>query len=341
MNELQQAIAALAAEDSDRDYIVISHPIDRSLHIKLSRLLESRPRKEACTVFLTTWGGDPNGGYRAARCLRHNYKRVRLAVPSYCKSAGTLIAIAANELGIGDLGELGPLDIQVRKGSELQENSSGLDIMQALQAVTHHTQDAFHRLMMGTRNLGLSTKLCAEFAATVASGIAQPLIAQIDPIRLGEMQRATRVAFEYGQRLNAYASNLRDGALGRLISEYPAHGFVIDRKEATELFQKVTHLTPAEKVFCATTWNLLERQQTDFDPAWIELPPAAQAEAQNEHADPNGLLPREAANAEPAPDGEQPEGADADQRGGEDPAGADGPGIQVRPIGRRRRRAAA
>lgn len=335
MNELENAITALATEDRDRDYIVISHPIDRALHTKLSRLLEQRERKQAVTVFLTTWGGDPNGGYRAARCLRHNYKFVRLAVPSYCKSAGTLIAIAANELGIGDLGELGPLDIQVRKGSELQENSSGLDIMQALQAVTIHTQDAFHRLMVGTRSMGLSTKLCAEFAATVAAGIAEPLIAQIDPIRLGEMQRATRVAFEYGQRLNAYSSNLRDGALARLISEYPAHGFVIDRKEATELFQKVTHLRPAEKQFCAVLWHILERQQSELDPFWIELPelPVATPEAQNEHAD--GLHPLEAANTDLLPDIAGAEGS-KEQRSGEDPAKADGRSVPVRQIGGRR-----
>lgn len=328
-----RAIRGLQEERPDNDFLLISHPINRSLHLKLSRLISAHKKNENCTVFLTTWGGDPNGGYRAARCLRHHYKRVRLAVPSYCKSAGTLIAIAADELGIGDLGELGPLDIQVRKASELQEVSSGLDIMQAMQAVTHHTQDAFHRLLVATRNLGLSTKLCAEFAATVASGIASPLIGQIDPIRLGEMQRATRVAYEYGQRLNVHSGNLRPEALGRLIGEYPAHGFVIDRKEAAELFVQVGHLTEAERTFCDAFWALVEQQRDDLDPTYIQLP-SNNARDSDEHA--NGPLAQDETANNGA--GEITGGGGSDeQRDQPNPAGAGRSSVPIRAVSGRRR----
>lgn len=80
------------------DIIVISRPIDRPLHYDLSRCLQERQVHSACTLYLTTRGGDPDGGYRIGRCLRHHYEHVRLVVPSFCKSAGTLIAIAADEL---------------------------------------------------------------------------------------------------------------------------------------------------------------------------------------------------------------------------------------------------
>ncbi len=267
---LDDAVAGLYAADPNRDYIVVSHAVSRQLHYKLSSLIASKQRNKACTLFLTTYGGDPNGGYRIGRCLRHHYtQNIRLVVPSFCKSAGTLVAIAADELGIGDFGELGPLDIQVRKASELEESSSGLDIMQALQAVTLHTQVTFHRMLMESRGLGLSTKLCSEFAGQVVSGIAAPLFSQIDPIRLGEMQRAMRVAFEYGSRLDKYGQNLKDGALVRLINNYPAHGFVIDRKEASELFERVSHLTDAEKMFCNAVWESVG-SQTDIDPVMVE-----------------------------------------------------------------------
>lgn len=278
-----QAVEGLLQAQPDRDFLIISHPINRALHYKLTGLLQQKQKHKACTLFLTTGGGDPNGGYRAARCLRHYYKHVRLVVPSFCKSAGTLIAIAADELAIGDLGELGPLDIQVRKGSELQERSSGLDIMQAVQAVTVQTQDAFHRIMVGTRNLGLSTRLCAEFAASVAAGISAPLMNQIDPIRLGEMQRATRVALEYGQRLNSYANNLKEDALEALISAYPSHGFVIDRKEAAELFQRVSPLLESEQNFCNAFWDVVAIEHNDYDPIIVE--PPSQTKMDNKHDD--------------------------------------------------------
>ncbi|HEL3791281.1 TPA: hypothetical protein UMT86_000907 [Stenotrophomonas maltophilia] len=255
-----EAIDALLDANADRDVIVINHRVSRDLHYKLSRVLQNSAASKNCTVFLTTRGGDPNGGYRVARCLRNHYEHVRLVVPSRCKSAGTLIAIAANEVVIGDLGELGPLDIQVKKGSELEENSSGLDIQQALQAVTKHAQDAFYRLMLSTREFGLSTRLCAEFAATVTSGIVHPLMSQIDPLRVGEMQRATRVALEYGERLNAHSSNLKHNALERLIGAYPAHGFVIDRKEASELFKEVGKPSKEEGDLIDAFWDLLSAE---------------------------------------------------------------------------------
>lgn len=154
MAKADDVIARLVG-DGSRDILLLNSGINRDLYSKLSDLLESEQNSEYCTVFLTTNGGDPNAAYRIARALRHHYSHVRLVVPSYCKSAGTLIAISADEIAIGGRGELGPLDIQVRKGSELLENSSGLDIMQALQAVTSHTQDAFHRLLLATRNFGV------------------------------------------------------------------------------------------------------------------------------------------------------------------------------------------
>ncbi|WP_414488427.1 SDH family Clp fold serine proteinase [Stenotrophomonas maltophilia] len=279
-----EAVRALLEANADRDVIVINHRVSRDLHFKLSRTLQANAVNESCTVFLTTRGGDPNGGYRVARCLRHYYKHVRLVVPSRCKSAGTLIAIAANEVAIGDLGELGPLDIQVKKGSELEENSSGLDIQQALQAVTTHAQDAFYRLMLSTREFGLSTKLCAEFAATVTSGIVHPLMSQIDPLRVGEMQRATRVALEYGERLNTYARNLKQNALERLIGAYPAHGFVIDRKEAGELFTKVGHPTKEEQDLTDAFWEFISGEEFS-EVIFLKIPLPAD---RDEHGDANG-----------------------------------------------------
>jgi hypothetical protein len=320
-----EALAAWHKSAGERDLLIISHAISRELHLLVSRILSARKRSEACTVILTTSGGDPNGGYRVARALRHYYKHVRLVVPSYCKSAGTLVAIAADELAIGDLGELGPLDIQVRKGSELSERSSGLDIMQALQAVTHYTQDAFHRVMIGTRGFGLSTKLCADFAATVASGIATPLIGQIDPIQLGEMQRATRVALEYGQRLDAHSKNLKAGALERLISDYPAHGFVIDRKEANELFNRVHHMTAEEMALCECVWALVE-DQCDVEPIFVEFP-AEEPGKNYEDAEGRGDEQHGANEVEPAIEGVEGGGGGV---AGEGAAAADGQGVLLR-----------
>lgn len=308
--EFKNALRGLRDADPDRDYIVITNLITRELHSQLSQQLELHARKKAATVFLTTYGGDPDGGYRIARCLRHFYKdKLRIVVPSMCKSAGTLIAIAGDEIAIGDLGELGPLDIQVWKGSELQERSSGLDITEALGFVSQQVKQEYHNMLTEAKRLGLSTKLAAEMAAQVSGSIAAPLLGQIDPLRIGELQRATRIAADYGNRLNEYSRNLKDGALQRLIHGYPSHSFVIDRKEAKTLFHRVQPLNDAEQTLAVTVWQAVGDQHT--------LPPEvldfsildAQEQEQGPHDDPQGEDAGREAEAPAAPAGDRGVGA--------------------------------
>lgn len=305
MEELAQAIRGLRTESPDRDFFVISHPITKPLYYSVSEQLEARASANTkLTLFLTTGGGDPDAGFRIARAFRHHYREhLRVAVPSWCKSAGTLVAIAANDLAIGDFGELGPLDIQVHKGTELQERSSGLDIISAIGAVTAHAKMTFHEMLKETRGMGLATKLSAEFAAQVSSAVAGPLFAQIDPMRLGELQRAMDIAFQYGDRLNAYGDNLKEGALSTLIREYPSHGFVIDRKEAKERFHRVFPLTDVEKQFVKAFWGLLQfpREVACFLPEPPQIDESGTTQGENEQdAEQQGL-------------GSQPQGADGEQ----------------------------
>ncbi len=258
-SELTTAIEALHEKHPERDFLLISASISRQLHQSLSILIAKDKQHPNCTVFLTTRGGDPDGAYRIARCLQHHYQHIRLVVPSHCKSAGTLIAIGAHELAIGDLGELGPLDIQVWKPSELQERGSALDIIQALETAQKHTREAFQATLMDIRHSGrLSTKLAASFASKLAAAIAAPLYSHIDPIRLGEMQRAMRIAYEYGLRLDQASQSLRPNALFNLTTTYPSHSFVIDRKEAGELFKHVHHLNHEETTICGIFTALLD-----------------------------------------------------------------------------------
>ncbi len=254
-------ISKEADKESARDVLIISDRISRDLHKRLSDELADSALSQRALVFLTTNGGDPHAGYRIARCLRHHYRDVRIVVSGPCKSAGTLITICADSLAIGDLGELGPLDIQLTKASELYERSSGLDIIQALESSLNHAQQAFRRTLLDVK-LGarLSTRLAGEFASSIATGLAQPLYNQIDPIRLGEMQRAMRIAHEYGARLNRYKKNLKDDALDRLIAKYPSHEFVIDRKEASELFKRVECLSEYEQQIAQIFDDVLEEE---------------------------------------------------------------------------------
>ena len=254
----------------DPDYILINRDIDRSLYENITEDIRKRNidkvTKKKCIVFLTTYGGDPHAAYRVGRCLRHTYKYVRVVIPSICKSAGTLLAICGNELAVGDMGELGPLDIQVRKADELSERSSGLDILNSFSIIQSHSIRVFVSVLQELRyGAGLSTRLASSLAVKMAIGASRPLYEQIDPIRAAEMNRAVRISVEYGRRLNEHSKNLQNGALERLTTGYPDHGFVIDRKEAKALFNKVDKLSKEEMFICDKYGDCVFDVMTDDD----------------------------------------------------------------------------
>lgn len=246
------ALAAFAADDTD----VYSYcgSIEKAGYDSLCDLLEDNKAKQRKKVLLIlcTGGGNPNSGYRMARALLHHYgaDNFRMAVPAECKSAGTLVGIGAHTLVVFDRGELGPLDVQFQKQDEMFQQSSGLDILRGMTYLKTDALSAFNDYLFDINaSSGLSTKVASEIASKLVMGIYEPMYAQIDPIRLGEMNAALQIAHEYGTRLTEKSKNLKTGALAKLINSYPNHGFVIDRAEARTLFERVDSPNPQEGVF--------------------------------------------------------------------------------------------
>lgn len=191
-------------------------------------------------LVLATPGGDPHAGFRIARALQHHYDSFDALIPRYCKSAGTLILVGAKRLFLADTSELGPLDIQVKKSDEVVGRNSGLDILQAVTYLRAQAMEGFRSYLHElTQEVRLSTKVASDIASNLTTGIFEPIFEQIDPMKLAEMQRAMEIAFAYGERLNVRSGNLRGGGLDRLVTQYPSHEFVIDRREAKEIFIKV------------------------------------------------------------------------------------------------------
>lgn len=231
------------------DIFVYIGEINREGYSHLSqKIAELKNRKEKALICMATLGGDPDAGYRIGRCLQHYYpKQVSLFAPSLCKSSGTLTAIAANNLIIGNQGELGPLDIQLRKADEIGEQSSGLDIFKAINFLEDRVVEQFAQYLGAIRfGSGVSTKLSADIAAKLVQSVIEPIASQIDPIKIGEHQRAIGIAQKYGELLNEMTNSLKERGLGTLIAGYPSHGFVIDRKEAEKLFNTVSK--PCDKL---------------------------------------------------------------------------------------------
>lgn len=205
-----------------------------------SRIAEGKKADKVCLILITP-GGNADAAFRIARALRHYYRFLDIFIPNICKSAGTLICIAANRLIFGDRGELGPLDIQIFKPDELSEVMSGLDIFQSLTALQNQMLESFRSCLRDIyRRTPLRTKQAAELAKELAKEFISPIVAKIDPVTLGEHQRKLQIASDYGERLNEMSQSMKPDALRMLVGGYPDHEFVIDRKEARErLFKNV------------------------------------------------------------------------------------------------------
>ena len=235
-----------ALEKYPDDVFLYYGKISREGFHRLSSAIESRiekkeKAKKACLILITP-GGDADAAFRIARALRHYYRSLDIFIPDICKSAGTLICIAANRLIFGDRGEIGPLDVQISKPDEFFERMSGLNLIQALDDLRDQMLESFRESFMdicgGAR---LRTRQAAELAKELAKEFISPIVAKIDPVTLGEHQRALRIAHEYGLRLNEMCGSLKtEDALISLVRDYPDHRFVIDRREAREqLFKNV------------------------------------------------------------------------------------------------------
>lgn len=237
---------------SNIDCVIYVGSVSMAGYYDIAEQLEQRADKSATQTYFIpiTTGGDPNAAYRIGRALGHHYPDgVKIGIPSMCKSAGTLMCVAGSELIIADRGELGPLDIQISNKEELLESSSGLDIMQAVTALQNTMNSAFTSYLYDLKfNVRLGTRIASQIASKMAIGLVKPIACQIDPIKLGEHSRAMHIAIAYGERLNKKFKNTTKENIDKLLVSYPVHGFVIDRKEASELFNRVRSPSSEESI---------------------------------------------------------------------------------------------
>ena len=238
---IQTACRAIA-DTLSADVLIFNGQTNRARADKLVTLVQGRKRRKYVLLVLVTSGGTAESAYRIARCLQGAYEHFTVLVPGWCKSAGTLCVLGANEIVMADCAELGPLDVQLAKRDELGETSSGLVLIEALGALKRQAFELYEEYMLQIKQHSgglVSFKVATEIATRMAIGLSEPLLRQIDPIQVGETARSMAIAHAYGERLQVKSKNFDASALELLIEGYPEHGFVIDRREAAEIFRRV------------------------------------------------------------------------------------------------------
>jgi hypothetical protein len=221
------------------DVVTYAGPITIEGYERLSALLRERRSNDKVLLVLETPGGDPHAAFRIARALGFHYERVEAFVPRYCKSAGTLIVLGASVLHMDDLAELGPLDMQVPRVNEAARHGSALEFGGALDLLWTRQLLSHAESMREIVGQGLSPDGAAMAATSLVGSAFQPILKQINPMKLAAMSRAMTIAIAYGERLAAKGGNIASTSVWDLVYGYPSHAFVIDRKEAQRLFLDV------------------------------------------------------------------------------------------------------
>ena len=164
-------------------------------------------RKKDVVLFLLSPGGSGEPAYQISKlCKAFAHKKFTVGVPRQAKSAATLLAIGADEIHMGPLGQLGPIDSQIG-GLPALGVSQALKTIASVAALYPKSAEMFARYL--------------RLALTVE--------------QIGYCDRISESAVQYAERLLSTKPSLipKAAAIAReLVHEYKDHGFVIDLAEA-------------------------------------------------------------------------------------------------------------
>lgn len=234
------------ANSLDADIFLFNGPLYDGTDELMRRIRAISQKRTNIALILTTDGGDPDAAYRLARFLKRKYTQLILYVFGFCKSAGTLLALAANRIVMSDFGELGPLDPQLPKEDEFHYNMESAVIpLYALSTINREACNTFqYCLDRLTANFsGISYKTAENLALSITTNVYSAIADKLEPMRLGENERSARVCQHYAQRLN---SEVSEEALKNLVYNYPEHKTVIDYEEAQRMLHPICVAEPNE-----------------------------------------------------------------------------------------------
>lgn len=185
-------------------------------------------------------GGDPNAAYVIARDLRRRFSTVTAFVPLYAKSGATLICLAAQELVLGDFGELGPIDVQVQEKQlgDAPVYKSSLERFKALEQLQRYSLETFNLVAQVALRAKMRLSDAYHVAIELTGSLMGPLYSQIEPDKIAQSARYLEIADQYAERIiTRYRPDIvdRKAVLRKLSRSYPTHDFVLDVEELVDI----------------------------------------------------------------------------------------------------------
>jgi hypothetical protein len=209
---------------------------------------------EQLDLLLITRGGNTLTPLRLVSLLREYSKRICVLVPYMAHSAGTLIALGADEVVMGAMGELGPVDPSV---------ANHFNPIQATEDIQGTTPKPRPRIPISVEDVTSYLSFAQSHAHLDAAGMASAystLTANVHPLALGNILRNHNLIRHLARRLlsmhmEAGETERIDAIVKTLTEELYSHSYLITRDEAPKLGLKV--VAPSVDVE-ESMWNLFK-----------------------------------------------------------------------------------
>lgn len=197
-------------------------------------------------LIIQSSGGDIHAAYLIMSMLREHMEgegELVACVPSRAQSAATLLCLGADEILLGELGSLGPLDAQIRKGvteAGTPNYISALHLLKALSRLQQFSLESFTAMADKLDAHQASRDDQIKYGIKYSHAVTYPLFEHIDSGEVGYWDQMLQTGEEYGRRLLERGHLVKDedieidrgdhikSIVHKLVYEYPSHELVID-----------------------------------------------------------------------------------------------------------------
>lgn len=206
-------------------------------------------------LLLFTTGGDTLAAFGLARLLREFAKWVGVLVPDRCLSAGTLVALGANQIYMTRAGTLSPIDPSVTTQLNPQAEGPFQGIRQLL-PVSVESVAGFRSLIEEDWKIRKEEML---------TQLLKVLADRVHPLALGDVYRSRQQIERLGQELlkkHRKDDKKTQEIISTLTRGLGSHDYPISRTEARELLGKQVAQDDAELE--TLVWNLHQAYVTEM-----------------------------------------------------------------------------
>ncbi|UWG99079.1 peptidase [Dehalobacter sp. DCM] len=249
MNEKQKKIL-LESIETIRDSKLLVYfsytPLDDSILVPLYQELNKVGKTQKIDLFLHSYGGAVDTPYKVVMLIREFCEKFSVIVPFSAKSAASMIVLGADEVVMGPISELGPID-------PLVKHPSYKDFWIPVQAL----------------------RCCFEYIEEIIDNTVNPEVSEIivtsmlnklDPWLIGDYEKALKASRQYAESLLSKYMLKNDPEKVKTVTKnltngYFSHGYPIGRAEAREMGINVTY---AQGELWDLIWELYLHYQSIF-----------------------------------------------------------------------------